>query len=163
MSPSVHFQCPMLNSTNYTTWAIRKQIILEANNLWEAIEPQPTTKDDVRRDKTATAYLYQSLPEDQLLLISKYKTAKEANLTEDVAMADLINHEVEGVTDSDQKERTGNPHKIVSNEKLLVIQRDLLLIRVKHNASNAKNMDIMQLNVQKRIKNRNTLISLKKT
>ncbi|KAJ9542210.1 LOW QUALITY PROTEIN: hypothetical protein OSB04_028716 [Centaurea solstitialis] len=76
MSPSTHFQCPMLNATNYTTWAIRMQIILEANSLWEAIVPQATTKDDEKRDKTAIAYLYQSLPEDQLLLISKYKTAK---------------------------------------------------------------------------------------
>ena len=33
MSPSTHFQCPMLNFTNYTTWAIQMQIILEANTL----------------------------------------------------------------------------------------------------------------------------------
>jgi len=76
ISPSTHFQCPMLNSTNYTTWAIRMQIILEVNSLWESIKPQATTKADVERDKTAIAYLYQSLPEDQLLVISKYKTAK---------------------------------------------------------------------------------------
>ena len=73
---TTYFQCPMLKSTNYTTWAIRMQIILEANSLWEAIEPQSTTKADVNGDKTAIAYLYQSLPEDQLLVISKYKTAK---------------------------------------------------------------------------------------
>ncbi|XP_024976262.1 uncharacterized protein LOC112514163 [Cynara cardunculus var. scolymus] len=52
------------------------QIILETNSLWEAIEPQSSTKPDEKRDKTAIAYLYQLLPEDQLLLISKYKTAK---------------------------------------------------------------------------------------
>ena len=52
------------------------QIILEANSLWEAIEPQSTTNTDAKRDKTAIAYLYQALPGDQLLLISKYKTAK---------------------------------------------------------------------------------------
>ena len=88
----------------------------------------------------------------------------EANLTEDVVAAYLIIHEAEGITGSDQKKRTGNPHKIVSEGKLSVIQqRSLLLIRVKYSASNARSMDIMQLDVQKRIKNRNTLISLKKT
>ncbi|XP_024990740.1 uncharacterized protein LOC112525029 [Cynara cardunculus var. scolymus] len=66
----------MLKATNYTTWAIRMQIILEANGLWEMIEPQPTTQADAKKDKTAIAYIYQSLTEDQLLLISKYKTAK---------------------------------------------------------------------------------------
>ena len=76
LGSTTHFPCPMLNSSNYTTWAIRMQIILEANGLWEAIEPQSTTKSDEKRDKTAIAYLYQSLPEDQLLLISKYKSAK---------------------------------------------------------------------------------------
>ena len=71
-----HFQCPMLKGTHYTTWAIRMQVILEANGLWEMIEPQSTTQADKKKDKTAIAYIYQSLPEDQLLHISKYKTAK---------------------------------------------------------------------------------------
>lgn len=66
----------MLKGTNYTTWAIRIQVIPEANGLWEMIEPQPGTQADIKKDKTAIAYLYQSLPEDQLLHISKYKTAK---------------------------------------------------------------------------------------
>ncbi|GJW68899.1 zinc finger, CCHC-type containing protein [Tanacetum coccineum] len=73
---TTHFQCPMLKGANYTTWAIRMQVILEANGLWEMIEPKLTTEADTKKDKTAIAYIYQSLPEDQLLLISKYKTAK---------------------------------------------------------------------------------------
>ncbi|GJW51214.1 zinc finger, CCHC-type containing protein [Tanacetum coccineum] len=36
---TTHFQCPMLKGANYTTWAIRMQIILEANGLLEMIEP----------------------------------------------------------------------------------------------------------------------------
>ncbi|KAJ9546397.1 hypothetical protein OSB04_018940 [Centaurea solstitialis] len=75
LGSTTHFSCPILNSTNYTTWAIRMQVILEANGLWDMIEPQPTTQADAKKDKTATAYLYQALPEEQLLLISKYKTA----------------------------------------------------------------------------------------
>ncbi|GJR14949.1 zinc finger, CCHC-type containing protein [Tanacetum coccineum] len=71
------FQCLMLKPSNYLTWAIRMQVILEANGLWEMIEPNLTTEVDTKKDKTAIAYIYQSLPEEQLLLISKYKTAKE--------------------------------------------------------------------------------------
>ncbi|GKD01083.1 zinc finger, CCHC-type containing protein [Tanacetum coccineum] len=74
---TTHFQCPMLKGANYTTWAIRMQVILEANELWEMIEPNLTTEVDTKKDKTAITYIYQSLPEEQLLLISKYKTAKE--------------------------------------------------------------------------------------
>ncbi|GKA46951.1 zinc finger, CCHC-type containing protein [Tanacetum coccineum] len=74
---TTHFQCPMLKGANYTTWAIRMQVILEANGLWEMIEPNLTTEVDTKKDKTTIAYIYQSLPEEQLLLISKYKTAKE--------------------------------------------------------------------------------------
>nr|GEU33302.1 zinc finger, CCHC-type [Tanacetum cinerariifolium] len=67
---------PLLKGENYTTWAIRMQIILEANGLWEMIEPNEKTKADNKKDKTAITFLYQALPEDQLLQISKHKTAK---------------------------------------------------------------------------------------
>ncbi|GKD36114.1 ribonuclease H-like domain, reverse transcriptase, RNA-dependent DNA polymerase [Tanacetum coccineum] len=33
------FQCPMLKPSNYSLWAIRMQIILEANGLWEMKNP----------------------------------------------------------------------------------------------------------------------------
>ncbi|GJW08497.1 ribonuclease H-like domain, reverse transcriptase, RNA-dependent DNA polymerase [Tanacetum coccineum] len=70
------FQCPMLKPSNYSLWAIRMQIILEANGLWETIEPLKTTQPDNKKDKTAIAFLYQALPEEQLLQITKHKTAK---------------------------------------------------------------------------------------
>ncbi|GJW43652.1 zinc finger, CCHC-type containing protein [Tanacetum coccineum] len=53
------------------------QIILEANGLWEMIEPLKTTQSDNKKDKTAIAFLYQALPEEQLLQITKHKTAKD--------------------------------------------------------------------------------------
>ncbi|GJZ51223.1 zinc finger, CCHC-type containing protein [Tanacetum coccineum] len=71
------FQCPLLKPSNYSLWAIRMQIILEANGLWEMIEPNDKTIEDNRKDKTAIAFLYQALPEEQLLQITKHKTAKE--------------------------------------------------------------------------------------
>nr|GFA34141.1 zinc finger, CCHC-type [Tanacetum cinerariifolium] len=40
------------------------------------IEPSNTTQSDNKKDKTAIAFLYQSLPEEQLLQITKHKTAK---------------------------------------------------------------------------------------
>ncbi|GKF24010.1 hypothetical protein Tco_0076332 [Tanacetum coccineum] len=52
------------------------QIILEANGLWEMIEPDDKTQADNKKDKTAIAFLYQALPEEQLLQITKHKTAK---------------------------------------------------------------------------------------
>ncbi|GKA91106.1 zinc finger, CCHC-type containing protein [Tanacetum coccineum] len=73
---TTHFQCPILKGANYTTWAIRMQIILEANGLWEMIEPNEKTQADNRKDKTAIAFLYQALSEEQLLQITKHKTAK---------------------------------------------------------------------------------------
>nr|GEU40379.1 subtilisin-like protease SBT4.9 isoform X2 [Tanacetum cinerariifolium] len=56
--------------------AIHMQIILEANGLWEMIEPNEKTQADNKKDKTAIAFLYQALPEEQLLQITKHKTAK---------------------------------------------------------------------------------------
>ncbi|GKC26113.1 zinc finger, CCHC-type containing protein, partial [Tanacetum coccineum] len=70
------FQCPILKPSNYSLWAIRMQIILEANGLWEMIEPLESTQADNKKDKTAIAFLYQALPEEQLLQITKHKTAK---------------------------------------------------------------------------------------
>ncbi|GJW26565.1 zinc finger, CCHC-type containing protein [Tanacetum coccineum] len=66
----------MLKPSNYSLWAIRMQIILEANGLWEMIEPNEKTQADNKKDKTAIAFLYQALPEEQLLQITKHKTAK---------------------------------------------------------------------------------------
>ncbi|GJT81031.1 zinc finger, CCHC-type containing protein [Tanacetum coccineum] len=47
-----------------------------ANGLWEMIEPDNKTQADNKKDKTAIAFLYQALPEEQLLQITKHKTAK---------------------------------------------------------------------------------------
>ncbi|KAD4981919.1 hypothetical protein E3N88_18590 [Mikania micrantha] len=52
------FQCLMLKSMNYTVWAMRMKTILEANGLWEMIEPTVNTVEDVKKDKAATAYLF---------------------------------------------------------------------------------------------------------
>ncbi|GKD49295.1 zinc finger, CCHC-type containing protein, partial [Tanacetum coccineum] len=73
---TTQFQCSMLKPSNYSLWAIRMQIILEANGLWETIEPLEMTQPNNKKDKTAIAFLYQALPEEQLLQITKHKTTK---------------------------------------------------------------------------------------
>ncbi|GJY49753.1 hypothetical protein Tco_0439709 [Tanacetum coccineum] len=49
---------------------------VEAEWFMEMIEPSETTQSDNKKDKTAIAFLYQSLPEEQLLQITKHKTTK---------------------------------------------------------------------------------------
>nr|GFA49495.1 zinc finger, CCHC-type [Tanacetum cinerariifolium] len=66
----------MIKPSNYSLWAIRMQIIFEANGLWETIEPNEKTQADNKKDKTAIAFLYQALPEEQLFQITKHKTVK---------------------------------------------------------------------------------------
>ncbi|GJT29938.1 zinc finger, CCHC-type containing protein [Tanacetum coccineum] len=66
----------MLKPSNYSLWAIQMRIILEANGLWEMIKPNEKTQADNKKDKTAITFLYQALPEEQLLQITKHKTAK---------------------------------------------------------------------------------------
>ncbi|XP_076902606.1 uncharacterized protein LOC143557415 [Bidens hawaiensis] len=72
-----NFQCPMLKSTNYTTWAIRMKTMLDENGLWEMIEPSEETSIDVKKDKYTIAYLFQILPEYLLLQVADCKTARE--------------------------------------------------------------------------------------
>nr|GEX90300.1 hypothetical protein [Tanacetum cinerariifolium] len=43
----------MLKPTNYSLWEIQMQIILEANGLWEMIEPNEKTQAENKKDKTA--------------------------------------------------------------------------------------------------------------
>ncbi|GJY30154.1 zinc finger, CCHC-type containing protein [Tanacetum coccineum] len=58
-------QCPVLNNTNYTLWALRIKKILVANGVWDLVEGTSTSKEiDVKKDSSASAYLFQGLPED---------------------------------------------------------------------------------------------------
>ncbi|GJZ34166.1 zinc finger, CCHC-type containing protein [Tanacetum coccineum] len=54
-----------LNNTNYTLWALRMKKILLANGVWDLVEGTSTSKEiDVKNDSSASAYLFQGLPED---------------------------------------------------------------------------------------------------
>ncbi|GJV69027.1 zinc finger, CCHC-type containing protein [Tanacetum coccineum] len=72
------YQCPILNNTNYTLWALRMKKILMANGVWDLIEGTSTSKEtDIKRDSSASAYLFQGLPEDLLMQVAGCGTAKE--------------------------------------------------------------------------------------
>ncbi|XP_042407684.1 uncharacterized protein LOC121997371 [Zingiber officinale] len=73
----VPFPYPMLSPHNYTVWAIKTEAILDAQGVWEAVEPAEGAQVDAKKDKKARAYILQCVPEDILLQIATKKTAKE--------------------------------------------------------------------------------------
>ncbi|GJX07801.1 disease resistance protein-like protein [Tanacetum coccineum] len=55
----------------------KNEVILEAHDLWEAIEPKEGAEVDNKKDKATTAFLYQALTEDVILQVAGCETAKE--------------------------------------------------------------------------------------
>lgn len=76
---SIGLSYPMLTKTNYTAWALKMKVFMQAHGVWEAIEPKdPKTTVEEKLDKRALAVVYQGVPEDILLSIADKKTSKEA-------------------------------------------------------------------------------------
>ncbi|XP_042388081.1 uncharacterized protein LOC121980191 [Zingiber officinale] len=73
----VSFLYPMLSPHNYTMYAIKTEAILDAQGVWEAVEPVEGAQVDAKKDKKTRAYILQCIPEDILLHIAKKKTTKE--------------------------------------------------------------------------------------
>ncbi|XP_042472199.1 uncharacterized protein LOC122054838 [Zingiber officinale] len=73
----VPFPYPMLSPHNYTVWAIKTEAILDAQGVWETVEPVEGAQVDAKKDKKARAYILQCVPEDILLQIATKKTAKD--------------------------------------------------------------------------------------
>lgn len=71
-SPS--FTCPMLNSANYTVWAIRITVLLKLHKVWDVIE---TDSADAEKNNTAIALIFQSIPETLVLQVGHLDTAKK--------------------------------------------------------------------------------------
>lgn len=54
----------MLTKTNYTTWAIKMKVSIQAHGVWEAVEPSdPNAMVEDITYKIAFAMIYQSIPE----------------------------------------------------------------------------------------------------
>lgn len=75
---SLSLSYPMLTKTNYTAWALKMRIFMEAHGIWEAIEPKDLKATiEEKTDKVAMAAIFQAIPEDILLSLAEKKTAKE--------------------------------------------------------------------------------------
>lgn len=75
-SSSSTFQYPQLTNTNYTSWVIRVQAMIEDQGVWEAVELAKGAVVDVWLDKKARSHLLQALPEDLLMQVVKKTMAK---------------------------------------------------------------------------------------
>ncbi|XP_076934295.1 uncharacterized protein LOC143600479 [Bidens hawaiensis] len=73
-SSSGSFQCLMLTATNYMVWALRMKVIFNVHSLWGVIDPGTA---DEKKNNVATALLFQSIPEQQILQVGSLDSAKE--------------------------------------------------------------------------------------
>lgn len=73
---SITLKYPMLTRSNYAVWAIKMEVFMEAQGVWEAVTAEGTIENT--KDKMALAAIYQGIGEDTLLQIGAKKTAKEA-------------------------------------------------------------------------------------
>lgn len=73
-SGSSSIKCPMLNTSNYTVWAIRMKALLKVHKAWRVVE---TGKDDGDQNDLAIALIFQSIPEALILQVGDLDTAKE--------------------------------------------------------------------------------------
>nr|GEW65597.1 zinc finger, CCHC-type [Tanacetum cinerariifolium] len=83
---NVPLQCPKLTDTNYTTWALMMETILKAYGLWKVIDETDGKKEtsgkqetaiDEKAENTAKGMIFQTLPQDMLMPVAQYTTAKE--------------------------------------------------------------------------------------
>ncbi|KAD4584276.1 hypothetical protein E3N88_21877 [Mikania micrantha] len=74
---STTYQCSLLTATNYTSWAIKMESFMDAQGIWDAIEPPVGVDVDVKIGKKARAFIFQALPEDILLQVAGHRGAKD--------------------------------------------------------------------------------------
>ncbi|XP_074322765.1 uncharacterized protein LOC141659736 [Apium graveolens] len=75
---SIGLSYPMLTSSNYTTWAVKMKVFMQAQGVWITMEPSdPKAAIKDKTDKVAMEMLYQGIPEDVLLSLVEKKTAKD--------------------------------------------------------------------------------------
>ena len=72
---SVTLHYPMLTKMNYSVWAIKMRVNLQAQGVWDAVQNEEV---DERKDRMALAAIYQVIPEDVLLMLAEKDTTKQA-------------------------------------------------------------------------------------
>lgn len=76
---SMGLSYPMLTKSNYTAWALKLKVFMQAHGIWEAVEPtDPKNIVEERIDKIALAMIYQAIPEEMLLSLAEKKISKDA-------------------------------------------------------------------------------------
>lgn len=68
--------CPMLNTTNYTVWAMKMKITLKVHKVWEVIETE-TVPTDSEKNNMAIVLLFQLIPEMLILQAGELDTANK--------------------------------------------------------------------------------------
>jgi hypothetical protein len=75
---NVALKCVQLMDSNYTTWAVLMETILKAYGLWETINPKEgSSVTDEKKMHTTKAMIFQTIPQDILMQVAQYETAKE--------------------------------------------------------------------------------------
>ncbi|XP_076939386.1 uncharacterized protein LOC143608070 [Bidens hawaiensis] len=88
--PSMMLQCPILNSTNYTIWAVKIIAIFDVHGISEVLEEEDAV--DAKKNRMAIAYLFQAMPEEIVLQVAHHKKASDiwANLKACFVGADRV-------------------------------------------------------------------------
>ncbi|KAD0968771.1 hypothetical protein E3N88_43490 [Mikania micrantha] len=74
---NVTLQCPKLTESNYTTWSILMEQILKAYGLWDVVNTTGGVEVGEKKTATTKAMIFQTLPEDILMQVAQYPSAKE--------------------------------------------------------------------------------------
>lgn len=75
---SIGLSYPLLARSNYTAWALKMKVFMQAQGVWNTVEPSDHKATvDEKSDKVAMAMIYQGIPEDVLLSMAKKKIAKD--------------------------------------------------------------------------------------
>lgn len=68
----------MLTKTNYTTWAMKMKVFMQAYGVWDAVElKDPEVAAEEKMDKRALAIIYQGVADEILLTVADKKTSKD--------------------------------------------------------------------------------------
>nr|GEX89150.1 zinc finger, CCHC-type [Tanacetum cinerariifolium] len=74
---NVSLQYPKLTETNYTTWALMMETILKAYGISKTIVAKDGVATNEKKENTSKAIIFQTLPQDILMKVAQYSTAKE--------------------------------------------------------------------------------------
>ena len=69
-------QYPMLTRTNYQEWSLLMRVNLQAQGLWQAVEPEEGEVVEYREDRLALAAILRAVPPEMLGSLARKCTAR---------------------------------------------------------------------------------------